>query len=200
MADDCPDRDLLCINVGGREFWTYYSTLERLPGTTLSRIAREKHSHETWMESRKSYFFDRSPDAFRSVLEYYRCVHLLLCVLYFIQSVYIICISPSSNFHNLHFKNSSSPLISRFGLQKNLFSHSDSVVQTQNFNSILIVTDTCTVLLDFKSNLRWDICACDQMRETTSHVLWVVTTPHSCYLSSGSYRYKKHLTTYFSVT
>ena len=64
--------------------------------------------------------------------------------------------------------------------------------------SISIVTDT--VLLDFKSNLRWDICACDQMRETTSHVLWVVTTPHSCYLSSGSYRYKKHFTTYFSVT
>ena len=120
MSDDCPDRDLLCINVGGREFWTYYSTLERLPGTTLSRIAREKHSHETWMESRKCYFFDRSPDAFRSVLEYYRCVELLLCVLYFIQSVNIICISPSSKFHNLHFKNSSD------------LACSDSVVKTQN--------------------------------------------------------------------
>lgn len=72
MCDVDIEEDLLCINVGGREFWTYYHTLERLPGTTLSRLAREKHSHETWMESRKCYFFDRSPDAFRSVLEYYR--------------------------------------------------------------------------------------------------------------------------------
>jgi len=66
------DKELICINVGGREFWTYYNTLERLPGTTLSQLALDRKSHSTYIEQKNCFFFDRCPDAFQSILEYYR--------------------------------------------------------------------------------------------------------------------------------
>lgn len=68
------DNELVCINVGGREFWSLTSTLERLPGTTLSQIALLGKSHDAYMADRKCFFFDRSPEAFNCVLEYYRFV------------------------------------------------------------------------------------------------------------------------------
>lgn len=64
--------ELLCINCGGRDFWTYYSTLGKLPGTPLSLIARQRERHEAYQPQLKCYFFDRSPEAFASVLDYYR--------------------------------------------------------------------------------------------------------------------------------
>ncbi|XP_067931153.1 potassium voltage-gated channel protein Shaw-like [Watersipora subatra] len=66
------ENELICINVGGREFWTYTSTLEKLPGTTLSQIAALRKSHHTYISHKDCYFYDRSPEAFRSILEYYR--------------------------------------------------------------------------------------------------------------------------------
>lgn len=70
-SDDFED-ELLCINCGGKNFFTYYSTLAKLPGTPLSQIASQRERHDAYKPELKSYFFDRSPEAFSSVLDYYR--------------------------------------------------------------------------------------------------------------------------------
>ncbi|CAG0920342.1 unnamed protein product [Notodromas monacha] len=58
----------LIINVSGRRFETWRNTLERYPDTLLGSNEREfffdEDSHE--------YFFDRDPDIFRHILNYYR--------------------------------------------------------------------------------------------------------------------------------
>ncbi|XP_023222814.1 potassium voltage-gated channel protein Shal-like isoform X3 [Centruroides sculpturatus] len=56
------------INVSGRKFQTWRNTVERFPDTLLGSNEREFFYDE---ESRE-YFFDRDPDIFRHVLNYYR--------------------------------------------------------------------------------------------------------------------------------
>jgi len=60
------------INVGGVRHTTRLSTLEKIPGTRLAILAKLKEQDDSWDEEDKEYFFDRNPDAFLSVLEYYR--------------------------------------------------------------------------------------------------------------------------------
>ncbi|XP_067863778.1 potassium voltage-gated channel subfamily D member 3 isoform X1 [Heptranchias perlo] len=62
-----PD-ELIILNVSGRRFQTWKNTLERFPDTLLGSTEKEFFFHE---ES-KEYFFDRDPDIFRNVLNFYR--------------------------------------------------------------------------------------------------------------------------------
>ncbi|XP_025106658.1 potassium voltage-gated channel protein Shal-like isoform X3 [Pomacea canaliculata] len=60
--------DKLCINVSGRRFETWRTTLDKYPDTLLG--SNEKDFF--YDEDTKEYFFDRDPDLFRHVLNYYR--------------------------------------------------------------------------------------------------------------------------------
>lgn len=56
------------INVSGRRFETWRNTVERYPDTLLGSNEREFF----YEEDTKEYFFDRDPDIFRHILNYYR--------------------------------------------------------------------------------------------------------------------------------
>ncbi|XP_041348522.1 potassium voltage-gated channel protein Shal-like isoform X2 [Gigantopelta aegis] len=58
----------MLINVSGRRFETWRTTLEKYPDTLLG--SNEKDFF--FDEETKEYFFDRDPDLFRHVLNYYR--------------------------------------------------------------------------------------------------------------------------------
>ncbi|XP_028398031.1 potassium voltage-gated channel protein Shal-like [Dendronephthya gigantea] len=62
------DDDKIIINVSGRKFETWRNTLERYPDTLLGSAEKE-YFHEP---DTNEYFFDRDPDLFRHVLNYYR--------------------------------------------------------------------------------------------------------------------------------
>ena len=60
--------DKLFINVSGRRFETWQNTLEKYPDTLLGSNEKDFFYDEKYME----YFFDRDPDIFRHILNYYR--------------------------------------------------------------------------------------------------------------------------------
>lgn len=60
--------DRFLINVSGRRFETWRTTLEKFPETLLGSNEREFF----YDEETEEYFFDRDPDLFRHVLNYYR--------------------------------------------------------------------------------------------------------------------------------
>ncbi|XP_026879862.2 potassium voltage-gated channel subfamily D member 3-like isoform X2 [Electrophorus electricus] len=60
--------ELIILNVSGRRFQTWRTTLDRYPDTLLGSMEKEFF----YNEETKEYFFDRDPDAFRSVLNFYR--------------------------------------------------------------------------------------------------------------------------------
>ncbi|KAG5274762.1 hypothetical protein AALO_G00139850 [Alosa alosa] len=60
--------ELIILNVSGRRFQTWRTTLDRYPDTLLGSSEKEFF----YNEEAKEYFFDRDPDAFRSVLNFYR--------------------------------------------------------------------------------------------------------------------------------
>lgn len=62
------DDEKLLINVSGRRFETWRNTLEKYPDTLLGSNEREFF----YDEEVKEYFFDRDPDIFRHILNYYR--------------------------------------------------------------------------------------------------------------------------------
>ncbi|XP_054279917.1 potassium voltage-gated channel protein Shal isoform X1 [Macrosteles quadrilineatus] len=62
------DDEKLLINVSGRRFETWRNTLEKYPDTLLGSNEREFFFDEEC----KEYFFDRDPDIFRHILNYYR--------------------------------------------------------------------------------------------------------------------------------
>ncbi|XP_054639494.1 potassium voltage-gated channel subfamily D member 3-like isoform X2 [Dunckerocampus dactyliophorus] len=60
--------ELIILNVSGRRFQTWRTTLDRYPDTLLGSSEKDFfYNDET-----KEYFFDRDPDAFRSILNFYR--------------------------------------------------------------------------------------------------------------------------------
>ncbi|KAK6314881.1 hypothetical protein J4Q44_G00144100 [Coregonus suidteri] len=59
---------LILLNVSGQKFQTWRNTLERYPDTLLGSTEREFFFHEETNE----YFFDRDPDIFRHILNFYR--------------------------------------------------------------------------------------------------------------------------------
>ncbi|CAL8325639.1 unnamed protein product [Merluccius merluccius] len=60
--------ELIILNVSGRRFQTWRNTLDRYPDTLLGSSEKEFFYNEETRE----YFFDRDPDMFRSVLNFYR--------------------------------------------------------------------------------------------------------------------------------
>ncbi|XP_028854247.1 potassium voltage-gated channel subfamily D member 3-like [Denticeps clupeoides] len=66
--DDKRQDELIILNVSGRRFQTWRTTLDRYPDTLLGSSEKEFF----YNEETKEYFFDRDPDAFRSVLNFYR--------------------------------------------------------------------------------------------------------------------------------
>ncbi|XP_005987704.1 potassium voltage-gated channel subfamily D member 3 isoform X3 [Latimeria chalumnae] len=60
--------ELIVLNVSGRRFQTWRTTLERYPDTLLGSSEKEFFFNE----ETKEYFFDRDPDVFRCVLNFYR--------------------------------------------------------------------------------------------------------------------------------
>ena len=67
------------LNVGGKLFATFRSTLARLPGTRLSALDERDPSFD--MDSQE-YFFDRNPAFFAAVLDLYRTgeLHFAHCL------------------------------------------------------------------------------------------------------------------------
>ncbi|XP_054889071.1 potassium voltage-gated channel subfamily D member 2-like isoform X2 [Poeciliopsis prolifica] len=59
---------LIILNVSGTKFQTWRTTLERYPDTLLGSTERDFFFHEETSE----YFFDRDPDIFRHILNFYR--------------------------------------------------------------------------------------------------------------------------------
>ncbi|KAK3565615.1 hypothetical protein QTP86_012939 [Hemibagrus guttatus] len=60
--------ELIILNVSGRRFQTWRNTLDRYPDTLLGSSEKEFFFNEETRE----YFFDRDPDVFRSILNFYR--------------------------------------------------------------------------------------------------------------------------------
>nr|KAF6290790.1 potassium voltage-gated channel subfamily D member 3 [Myotis myotis] len=60
--------ELIVLNVSGRRFETWRTTLERYPDTLLGSTEKEFFFNE----DTKEYFFDRDPEVFRCVLNFYR--------------------------------------------------------------------------------------------------------------------------------
>ena len=58
----------LVINVSGQRFETWQNTLEKYPDTLLGSNEKDFFFDETL----KEYFFDRDPEVFRHILNYYR--------------------------------------------------------------------------------------------------------------------------------
>lgn len=58
----------LVINVSGQRFETWQNTLEKYPDTLLGSNEKDFFFDEVL----KEYFFDRDPEVFRHILNYYR--------------------------------------------------------------------------------------------------------------------------------
>ncbi|KAK5896391.1 hypothetical protein CgunFtcFv8_009996 [Champsocephalus gunnari] len=63
-----PQNGFVVLNVSGARFQTWRDTLERYPDTLLGSTEREFFFHRDTGE----YFFDRDPDIFRHILNFYR--------------------------------------------------------------------------------------------------------------------------------
>ncbi|XP_074641432.1 shaker-related potassium channel tsha2-like [Tubulanus polymorphus] len=63
------DDSMLILDVGGRRFKTWQSTLQRIPNT---RLAMLNHESKYYNRETGEYFFDRNPDIFENVLDFYR--------------------------------------------------------------------------------------------------------------------------------
>lgn len=68
IMDPDDDEEKFVINVSGRRFETWRKTVEKYPDTLLGSSEREFFFDEL----KKEFFFDRDPDLFRHILNYYR--------------------------------------------------------------------------------------------------------------------------------
>ena len=57
------------INVGGTRHETYKATLKKIPATRLSRLTEALANYDPVLNE---YFFDRHPDVYAQILNYYR--------------------------------------------------------------------------------------------------------------------------------
>lgn len=60
------------INISGKRFEVFLSSLNRYPHTLLGSCERDYF----YDDDNEEYYFDRDPDIFRYILSYYRCGHL----------------------------------------------------------------------------------------------------------------------------
>uniref|UniRef100_A0A8C4JWI2 Potassium voltage-gated channel subfamily D member 2 n=1 Tax=Dromaius novaehollandiae TaxID=8790 RepID=A0A8C4JWI2_DRONO len=68
VAELHPQDSLIVLNVSGIQFQTWLDTLERYPDTLLGSSERDFFYHPETQQ----YFFDRDPDIFRHILNFYR--------------------------------------------------------------------------------------------------------------------------------
>ena len=61
--------DRIVLNVGGIRHETYHATLKKIPATRLSRLTPALANYDSVLNE---YFFDRHPQVFAQVLNYYR--------------------------------------------------------------------------------------------------------------------------------
>jgi len=61
--------DRVTLNVGGVRHETYKATLKKIPATRLSRLTKALVNYDPVLNE---YFYDRHPDVFAQVLNYYR--------------------------------------------------------------------------------------------------------------------------------
>lgn len=66
---DKPEADRVILNVGGIRFETYVSTLQNIPDTRLAWIAEGVEGEPM---AYREFFFDRHPDVFVHILNFYR--------------------------------------------------------------------------------------------------------------------------------
>ncbi|XP_033748065.1 potassium voltage-gated channel protein Shaw-like [Pecten maximus] len=67
------------LNVGGRVFETTFDTLHSKPDTRLGKLSRDS---KEFCKETEQFFFDRNPDFFNSVLDFYRTGELHLPIFY----------------------------------------------------------------------------------------------------------------------
>lgn len=67
MAQDPENR--IILNVGGVRHETYKHVLKKIPATRLSKLTENLGNYDAVL---KEYFFDRHPDVFAQILNYYR--------------------------------------------------------------------------------------------------------------------------------
>lgn len=75
LVNIATSRETLIFNIGGVNFETYRSTLNRLPNSPL---ADDKFLSKNFRPEKGDYFFDRDPDVFRATLNYLRTGELHL--------------------------------------------------------------------------------------------------------------------------
>lgn len=57
------------LNVGGIRHETYKHVLKKIPATRLSRLTESSSNYDSMLNE---YFFDRHPEVFSQILNYYR--------------------------------------------------------------------------------------------------------------------------------
>lgn len=67
-----PGSDRVVLNVGGRRFVTFLSTLRQFPDTLLGTMFAEDNMPMAKAIEPQEYFFDRNSDTFGIILEFYR--------------------------------------------------------------------------------------------------------------------------------
>ena len=73
----------IVINVSGRRFETWQNTLEKYPDTLLGSNEKDFFYDEVL----KEYFFDRDPEVFRHILNYYRFVIITTYSINYVQAL-----------------------------------------------------------------------------------------------------------------
>ncbi|CAH1775265.1 unnamed protein product [Owenia fusiformis] len=63
------ENEIITLNIGGIRFQTFAKTLQRYPSTKLAQLNQLDASYR---HKQNEYFFDRNPNPFCSVLDYYR--------------------------------------------------------------------------------------------------------------------------------
>lgn len=71
-ADTNPGELRITLNVGGQRHETYVSTLASVPDTRLTWIAERSLREPRPLGQRREFFFDRNPNVFTHILNYYR--------------------------------------------------------------------------------------------------------------------------------
>lgn len=62
--------EIIVLNIGGTRFQTFKSTLLKHPKSFFGMFFSQ--NHHDWLTTQGDYFFDRNPELFRLILEYYR--------------------------------------------------------------------------------------------------------------------------------
>ncbi|XP_065663519.1 potassium voltage-gated channel subfamily A member 10 [Hydra vulgaris] len=69
-----PEENVIVINISGKKYETYLTTIERFPNTLLGNPEKRKHYYNPIT---REYFFDRHRKAFNGILNYYQSSGLL---------------------------------------------------------------------------------------------------------------------------